>query len=262
MNKSIIPSTLSLLFLYLLIFPDAIWGQNRNDFSIQRTTILLDSSYDSNSETVIKNNIAYYKDLLSKEMDVVIGKNSAMQTSFSPASPLSNLLTDMLFYYGNRYMQENHDRKADVSLLNFGGIRNVLPEGDITVGDIYKISPFENHVVIISLKGSELKKVFQQFTEKKNEPYSQLQIIYFNGIPTKITINGTDIQPDKIYYLVTLDFIKNGGDNILKDIQFLDVIETNKLLRDVLIEEIRRISGEGKMLTPIRDDRVIIKPQF
>lgn len=251
-----------LTLLLLIAAPFSVWSQESKGFSVQRTTILLDSTYDSNAQTVIKKEIANYRDLLSGEMNTVIGKSTALQSAFQPASPLSNLLTDLLFNYGNRYIQKEYNDKADLSLLNFGGIRNVLPEGDITVGDIYKIAPFENHIVIISLKGSELKKVFNRFTEKKNQPYSQIKMTYFNGIPTKITLNGDNIEDEKTYNLVTVDFIENGGDAILKDIQFDNVVETQLLLRDVIIEEIKRLTADGKVIEPIRDDRVIIRPQF
>jgi 2',3'-cyclic-nucleotide 2'-phosphodiesterase (5'-nucleotidase family) len=243
--------------------PLGVSGQQPAKFTMQRATILLDSTtYDNASKTAVMQKIAHYHSLLSEEMEVVIGRSSEIQVSFEPASPLSNLLTDLLFDYGNRYMKIYHGLQADLSLLNFGGIRNVLPEGDITVGDIYKIAPFENYAVIIGLKGSELKKALNRFTDKKNQPFSQLKVVYLDGIPREITINGNLIEDDKVYYLVTLDFIQNGGDGILKGIKYTDIVETGELFRDVLIEEIKQMAAEGQTITPRRDDRVMITPHI
>ncbi|MDL2311973.1 5'-nucleotidase C-terminal domain-containing protein [Bacteroidales bacterium OttesenSCG-928-B11] len=253
---------LPIVFLILLIFPIMVSAQKDKPFEIERATILLDSTYDSKIESPITQKIAYYRELLSAEMDVVIAQCSETLASYEPASPLSNLLTDLLFDYGDRYMREQGVEKTGVSLLNFGGIRNVMPQGNVTVSDIYKIAPFENRVVIITIKGSELKKVFNRFTEKRNQPYSQLEMIYFNNKPDKITINGKSINDNDEYHLVTVDFIQNGGDAILKDVEFVKVAETNELLRDVLVEEIKKITTAGKIITPVKDNRVIIRPQF
>ena len=250
--------------LILVMCNYIVVGQNNTPkFSYSYTTISLDSTVSKAENILMKNKIDSLQKQLAGKMNVVIGQSTTVLTSFFPASPLSNLLTDMLFQYGNTFCQQYDSKQADMSLLNFGGIRNSIPKGDVTIGDIYKVLPFDNaNVVIIELKGSELTKVFQRFTDKKNQPYSQLQIRYHNGIPFTILLNNEKIDDDRIYRLVTINFIESGGDHILSGITFEKVIRTNALLRDVIINEIKSYTSSGKKLEFIDDERVTIDIQY
>ena len=256
---------LHFIALLFLISGYAVFGQDGNNarFNYTYTTILLDSTIAQRENVLMKSLIDSLQKQLDDKMNVVIGKSSATLTSFSPSSPLSNLLTDMLFHYGNAYSVQHDGIPADMSLLNFGGICSSIPQGDITVGTLYNVLPFDSTmVVIISLKGSELTKVFQRFTDRKNQPYSQLQIRYHNLKPFQILLNNEKIEDDRLYRLVTIGFIADGGDQILTDISFENIIHTDALLRDVIIDEIKQVTASGKSLELIDDDRVLIDIQY
>ncbi|MDY7036614.1 MAG: 5'-nucleotidase C-terminal domain-containing protein, partial [Thermodesulfobacteriota bacterium] len=49
---------------------------------------------------------------------------------------------------------------ADFAIQNGGGIRADLPEGDITRELIHEILPFDDSVVVLTLKGSEVRSLF------------------------------------------------------------------------------------------------------
>jgi len=46
--------------------------------------------------------------------------------------------------------------KADVGIMNSGGVRDSLPSGDITYKDVLKVHPFGNQVSSVELNGQEL----------------------------------------------------------------------------------------------------------
>jgi len=48
-------------------------------------------------------------------------------------------------------------KKIDAAFVNFGGIRSYLPKGDVTVGKIFELMPFDNLVVLQEIKGDKLK---------------------------------------------------------------------------------------------------------
>ena len=54
--------------------------------------------------------------------------------------------------------------------------------------------------------------------------------------------------------------IADGGDNILRDIQFEKKITTEVVFRDFLIREIKNMSQEGRHIVGKMDDRVVIQP--
>ena len=49
---------------------------------------------------------------------------------------------------------------ADAAIHNVkGGIRNGLPEGELTFGAVYEMFPFDNRVVLLNLTGEQLRTV-------------------------------------------------------------------------------------------------------
>lgn len=224
--------------------------------------IRLTSQYDSKIDPKLQKYVARQKARLDQEMSVVIGYSDAALSSFVPASPLSNFLTDLLLTKSPDYVNDTLFHQCDLSLLNFGGIRSQLPAGEVTVGNIFSISPFENYLTFIEIKGSELRKVFNRFNEKSNNaPFSGAQLTFAgSGRPSRILVQGKPLVDDRVYRLVTLNFIADGGDNILRDIQFEKKITTDVVFRDFLIQEIRNMTQEGRHIVGKMDDRVIIQP--
>ena len=89
-------------------------------------------------------------------MKPVIGHAGRKLEAYRPESPLSNLLADILRISA----EEKAGIKADVGVMNMGGIRNLLNEGEITIESVYEITPFENKLAIVALKGSDLLELF------------------------------------------------------------------------------------------------------
>lgn len=199
---------------------------------------------------------------LEKNINVVIGYCPEEMVSQRPQSPLSNFLTDILVEIANNYCQKHHQEAVDFSLLNFGGVRSSLKAGNITVGNLFEIAPFENKLVIVELKGSEVRKIFRRFTIKNCEPYSkQVSVTYAGEYFHKIRINGQEIDNDKTYRMVTLDFILTGGDNILKGVEILNTHQTGIGIRDAYINHIKKMTAEGKQVSGKLDKRMEIIPQ-
>lgn len=48
---------------------------------------------------------------------------------------------------------------ADVAFTNTGGLRTSIPAGEITMGQLYEVIPFDNPVVIVELTGAQIKEV-------------------------------------------------------------------------------------------------------
>ncbi|MCL2168106.1 MAG: 5'-nucleotidase C-terminal domain-containing protein [Lentimicrobiaceae bacterium] len=230
-----------------------------NNYQYQYEVITMDSTYDHNADLTMETYMKHLKQEKDKKMDQVIGKSKEVLTSFSPLSPLSNLLVDMLFEWGNNYLLSKKMGQADLALLNFGGIRAALPQGNITVGDIYQISPFDNTIAIVFVKGSELKKMFDSFTEKRNAALANVQTIYRTGRLLSYTLGGAPLDLDKIYILVTINFIALGGDDFLSQVNFESVNYLDITLRDLFIEEFKKKTADGIEIERVMDDRVIIR---
>lgn len=226
----------------------------RYDYNMVR----MDSTFDRDADPKLASYVLKQKHKLDLEMEVVIGSCEESMSSFAPASPLSNFLTDVLLNRGPQRIDPT--RSCDISMLNFGGIRSQMSAGNVSVGDIFAISPFDNYLVLVEMKGSELLKCLKRFTEKFNAAYSGAQITYSNGRATQIKVNGQPIDEQRIYRLITLNFIVEGGDNLLSDIAFEKVTYSEVTFRDFLIDEIRMMTKEGKNIRGHMDDRAKVLP--
>ena len=254
MNKKTFLAALLLIFGFWI----CLNAQN-NRFNYEYESVKIDSTFDKDADLTIETYISHLKKDKDKVMERPVGVSAALLRSFSPASPLSNLLVDILFEWGNEYMLSKKMPKPDLALLNFGGIRATLPQGKITVGDIYEILPYDNTVAFVSLKGSELAKMFAGFSEKSNAPLANVQTIYQNGRLLSFTVGGASLDENKTYVIVTVNFLAQGGDGFLNEVKIESVVDINMQVRDVVLEEIRKKTAQGIEIKELTDDRVIIK---
>lgn len=129
---------------------------------------------------------------------------------------------------------------ADIAITNGGGVRAPLMVGTITVGDMYTILPFDNTLVTMEMKGSDIIKVLEHGIEPDNFGWGQhagVKLWYTPGAERgeKITsvrlADGTKLENDKYYTVVTNDFMAVGGDSY--DFSAAkNVVDTNLVIRD------------------------------
>ncbi len=156
-------------------------------------------------------------------------------------TPLGYWATDVMRKY----------TKTDVGLTNGGGLRRTLYKGDITMGDLYEIMPFDNQVVIVEVSGAELKQLIDHGIGADfmtDGQFAGLKVTYnpekeYEHRITKITLeDGTPIEDDKIYTITTNDFIVSGGDRYdfsrAKSVKDLFIP-----IRDVLVDDIKANNG-------------------
>lgn len=129
---------------------------------------------------------------------------------------MGNLLADFTFEGADDWARKNGlANGVDAAVINVGGIRSTIGKGDILTKHIYEVMPFENEVMIVKMKGSDLKGLFDYYLKtQKNNPVSRLYIETDNGMSVKELINGKEVDPAKTYYIATSDYLALGGDNM------------------------------------------------
>jgi 2',3'-cyclic-nucleotide 2'-phosphodiesterase (5'-nucleotidase family) len=112
---------------------------------------------------------------------------------------------------------------AEVSLINGGTIRTGIPQGKITVKDIYCMLPFDNYLVAISLTGAQLKQALEHGVFRLEDSpgsfpqVSGLTFTYSRSAPPgarvkEVTVGGRPLDPQKEYVVATNDYLVAGGD--------------------------------------------------
>ena len=89
-----------------------------------------DSTYKSNIDSVI----SYAPETYSK-------KDGNLNTA------IGNLMADAVFSEANPVFNKRTGQNIDFVILNHGGIRSMIPKGNITTRTAYNVMPFENSVV-------------------------------------------------------------------------------------------------------------------
>lgn len=183
--------------------------------------------------------IAPYKKQLAATMNAVISHSKVDLTKSGDNSNLGNLLADYTFEGASEWAKKNKKPAVDAAVINIGGIRSTIGKGDILLRHVYEVMPFENEVMIVKFKGSDLQGLFDYYAAtQKNNPVSHLFIETDAGKISKESINGGKIDPEKDYYIATSDYLAFGGDNM----NFFKkgvMIPTGIKLRDLFIEKFK-----------------------
>ncbi len=245
-------------FILILTLALSIAGaaQSTSTFTYRASRVLMDSTWDKNNEPVVEGIIGFHKPELDRLMQQVIGISEQEMRSGRPESLLSNFAADAMLIYGRDFS----NREVDFSLTNFGGLRATLPKGEVKRYDIFSIFPFENYVVILELPGSSVRTLFESFASNRVEAFSHnVQLEIKDGMLKDVLIDGQQVDITKNYRVVTIDFLMSGGDNVTALRDATDIEYTGKLLRDVMIERIEKLTASGKKISSSITRRVIIE---
>ena len=174
--------------------------------------------------------ISPYKDSLDKRMNEVLAIAEVDFIVQRPVSNLMNWVANALFINQTKTVRLS---QPVVCLLNTGGIRSSIGKGNVTLGDIYKVMPFDNTVVWVELPISVLPEIEAYLNKSGGEPMANLSLI-----EGKLSITSSPENPTH-FWVITSDYLMNGGDKMNFFSKRTNINETGKLLRDVLIEEAR-----------------------
>jgi len=197
------------------------------------------------------NVITPYKQGLEKEMNTKISHTNVDLNKKGDNSNLGNLLADFTYEGAQVWAKNNNIPNVDAAVINIGGIRSTIGVGDILNKHVFEVMPFENELVLVKMKGADLQGLFQYYLEtQKNNPVSHFYIETEAGKINQSLVNGENINPEKIYYIATSDYLALGGDN-MKFFSKGEIITTGIKLRDLFIEYFKK-NPEVKSNTEIR----------
>ncbi|MBC2581078.1 5'-nucleotidase C-terminal domain-containing protein [Clostridium sp. DJ247] len=146
-------------------------------------------------------------------------------------------------------------RKAvgvQIGITNGGGLRVPIPAGSITMGTLYTVMPFDNTLVKMDLKGSDLKRVIENGIANGSVGWVQVsgvKVYYDKSAPkgNRITAmfleDGTPIDMNKSYSVVTNDFMYTGGDKY-DFTGATNVLDTGIPIRDSLASALEAMDGK------------------
>ena len=191
-------------------------------------------------DTLIAHEIIPYREQLESSMNGVIAYAIKDMNKAQPESTLGNLLADATL----EIARKNSTKSVDIGIINYGGIRvPSINKGEVTLGNIYEIMPFDNYLVIIELKGSVLQEVCNLIASKGGWPIAGVTFKIKENKAVNVQVGAKALDSSLIYRVAISDYLAGGGDNLamLKELAFEN---TNILLRDAFIEYFK---NEGQL---------------
>lgn len=197
----------------------------------------IDQSVIENPE--IDSLVAPYKRELDKEMSQIIGRSLVDFQVERPSSNLGSWVADAALNYVVQVEQMNNE--PVICMLNTGGIRAALSKGPITKGDIFKVMPFDNRLVAVKLPISVKSEILAYLKMTSGEPISGFTVQ--NGV----FVLSNESNTNDYIWVITTDFLANGGDKMLFFQNAIEKKAVNALLRDVLIQTVVSQQEIGKI---------------
>lgn len=197
--------------------------------------------------------MAPYRAKVDSIMAPPLGLSRVAMSAKRPESLLSNWAADVMIEGGTATGLD----PADIGLVNIGGLRNNMPEGIVRRGDIMLISPFENYVVVLEMKGSDLLELMKNIAAVKGEGVSSgvRMEITSDGELLSCTINGEEIDPHRIYTVATLDYLAEGNDKMYALKKAVKRHEIGILAREIMMEYVLK----HRVIDSKMEGRIVIK---
>jgi 2',3'-cyclic-nucleotide 2'-phosphodiesterase (5'-nucleotidase family) len=197
----------------------------------------------SKTENELSTMIAPYRDSMQDYMGAVIGFSDSAIEKYGPESPLGNLIADMIFEAGMDLpgLIPGNDIRTNNTfcLINFGGLRSEINRGEITVGEIYELMPFDNALTILRISADSIGAIFDYLRGCEGQPVSNAEFTIGKDAAT-LKIGGDDASGLTEIFIITSDYLADGGD----EMQFLgnplQRWDSGALIRDVIMNYIRK----------------------
>ena len=181
---------------------------NLDDLTHTYSTIAVDSRLDSRTSPDLAAVLVPYRHGVDSLMQIKVAESAGNFENFEPG--LINFVSDFAFDMGRKL---NGGKPVDLAFMNKGRLRRSLPEGDVTLGMIMMMQPFNNYLEVIDVKGKDLLEAFDVMAMRGGDGVSaNVDATMKDKKCTSVKINGKNIDPAKTYRLVTIDYLANGGD--------------------------------------------------
>ncbi len=158
------------------------------------------------------------------------------------------------------------DQGIDVAIANSGGLRASIDAGEVTMGEVLTVLPFQNTLSTFEVKGSTLIEALENGVSQIEEGagrFPQVAGMTFTVDPSAepgsrvsdVMVGGAPVEMDKIYGAVSNNYVRNGGDGyaMFKDAQ--NAYDFGPDLADVTAEYLAK---EGPY-QPYTDGRITMK---
>ena len=225
-----------IICLYFILFPFVATAQRYRVKYVSAQRLEVTRALDAVPDSVALMVVKPYKDGVDKEVSPVLGMSRVAMSAGKPESLLGNWVADVLVE-GSTCAG---GPKADFGLANVGSLRSRMPEGIVRRGDILQISPFENNLVVLEMKGKDVLELMRNIAAVKGEAVSREVRMEMDaeGNVLLVRIGGKAIDKKRTYLIATLDYLAEGNDRLYALKKHKRRHETGMSVREIMMESV------------------------
>lgn len=219
--------------------------------STETQKIAVDASADTIADQEYTEYLAPTKAYMDAEMGVVLGYAPQPLVVDTFECTMLNWSADALLAAAQKVCPKH----VDIALLNRGGARCGWSAGDITLGHVFKMMPFDNRMVVLTLKGQDILDLFNFLAAGGAQGIAGMRVKFVKKELAEITIGGKPVDPKATYRLATNDYLAKGKDGMTALARDSEPWDSGLLIRDIFIEAVR----QQRTLRPAIDGRMVIE---
>ena len=155
------------------------------------------------------------------------------------------------------------DQGIQVAIQNGGGIRASIDDGEVTMGEVLTVLPFQNTLSTFQVDGAALKAALENGVSQVEEGagrFPQVAGMTFTWDPsaepgsrvTEVTVGGEPLDEGATYGVVSNNYVRNGGDGYDMFVDAENAYDFGPDLADVTAEYL----AENGPYQPMTDDRI------
>ena len=158
------------------------------------------------------------------------------------------------------------DQGIQIAIANGGGLRSSIDAGPVTMGEVLTVLPFQNTLSTFQVKGAVVKEALENGVSQVEEGagrFAQVAGLTYAFDPSQpagsrvsdVMVAGAPLEMDKVYGVVSNDYVRKGGDGYKMFINAENVYDFGPDLADVTAEFLAQ-NGPYK---PYTDGRIVRK---
>ncbi|MCA0042873.1 bifunctional metallophosphatase/5'-nucleotidase [Celeribacter litoreus] len=225
-------------------------------------TILLDASVEEDAE--IKARVAELAGPIAEMKAKIVAETAAdidgsRDTCRAVECQMGTLVADAM-------LDRVKDQGVEIAIQNGGGVRASIPGGMVTMGDVLTVLPFQNTLATFEVTGETMVSALENGVSQMEEGagrFPQVAGMSFTVDPSAeagsrisdVMVGGAPIEMDKVYGVVSNNYVRNGGDGYKMFVDAMNVYDFGPDLADVLAEYMI----ENAPYQPYTDGRITVK---
>jgi len=237
-----------------LVFDDA-----GNVTSATGDTILLDASVAEDAE--IKARVAELAGPIEEMKTRVVAQSAAVIDGSramcrSMECPMGNLVAEAM-------LDRVADQGIQIAIQNGGGLRSSIDAGEVTMGEVLTVLPFQNTLATFEVTGQDVIDALENGVGQVEEGagrFPQVAGMTFSVDLSKpagervseVMVGGAEIDAAATYGVVSNNYVRNGGDGYAMFKTASNVYDFGPDLADVTAEYLAAMNGYA----PATDGRI------